>query len=1020
MVTTNLLKLTKSLRDSDGRHPPDYSGTIDKISSIVLADPSTSNLQLLLHIKLFENELWKNFDPDCKVKHLELMILLCLYDLKDNGAELFHQMIAAADNNSDDFSKFIIRILNVTYDIRPQSNFRLNRLIVQLLHECLIFKSLDNSHTRLNTIFDILTGSITEESTVKSFGPVRLFSKWFQNLVMLSIEYLYSKLNDIEYIEYLKAVVLFLSQLRSQYPNCLNDYPLTGFNMQIDYGFRNFLKILIPKCDKDYFEVFKSQYGEKKDPPWNKITQIPTVYDLEEPDWFKFLNSLSMTELEDIQKSLSLQLIDNGNKEMVINSILYHVLNWKFHILLELEDWDEQTIFDRFDYDSDKIFQFHLPIEKSHKGEFDYELKHEIYNHLKSVLTRLKITVDKSNKLLINGKSKYFHKINSITTESASCNIEVNKNEDDFKNCLLILLEIRSPNKYSDIKRVKNFGLNLLAVREINSFTANNKVVNLRVSETETKFNYLIKLNSRFLPYYKHQNKFTSLAFKNNQQIDSLVMFKGIPHSFLSSGFLIDGNKKKSSHKESGSYGSVKLYSQDRLCDIIDYDLPANPLTETEAEAIYESLINKVSIVKLLPSGTTRILNILLSHIAYNFKDESVLIVAPNKNWVAQLESPSELQHKTGRLLNNINDMKDPIEIIEGLLSKTKHLARKLGLDEEFYSESVENAILFYKQEVFKAWNEFLKQINANIENIKNYPFEDFNETVTLEQVANSYFKIVEIGNDLISLAPILKFPDNELQIKYYLLMNYHKYIIISQDQILNNELPAITSKSFDNIILLDSGRIHEFSVNPLLSAPFKRLILLGDDSQMQRTSIYHVLANTEDIPQVKINHCYSIKDIFDIYGEQLPYVKHMEKQNTKDGDLYPVQIIPVENKGNSQVNILEAETCINIYEYMKSRSSDVCIVTNSLYQQALFKEMFKDEDLNVLEHVDDLTSHDYLVVSCFGYVGIKTLVECAKRSRRGIYYVGDVQEPVQISKGPLKVKRQGKYIKVHNLTTLG
>lgn len=1012
---------------------------ITEVHNILIEDPIAANFQWLVKSNYFQNVLWEFFDPDAMVSHIELIVILCLYDLKSGSLALLGVMTGGDDQPKQDrFLKLIIRLLNITFDVRPDhSNFRLHRLIIQLFTELLAI----DSNKNIPTLFAIISHTVKDQAVITTMGPPHLLTSWLTNLLTANVECLYIKHEDFQYIEYLKAVVLFLSLLRSQYSNCLDDLPLTGLNFRIKFGFIDFFKILVPKYDRDYYEIFKAcfqhQYG--KNITWNKLLEFPSVYDIDRSEWFKLMDSLSFQDLEHINSSIEIPKIASKSKEVLMNSIGYHILNWQIHHCLELNEWNETTVFDRFNFPAaSSSFKFNLPIESNSGVNFEYDLKYQIYTHLLSVLTRLNISLDRSKKLVINGKSKYFHQIHSIETEGDESVIQTSGNVSDFENGLVILLEINSPNKYSTFKRVQEFGLELFSIRKVSSMINKNKhlylkVLDLQQNEQE-KFNYLIHMDTKVVSWYEKQHHYKFPLPLNNvnltqtqiqkQTQTSLTLTGGIPNTFLKDKFSVKDNKKRTINEDSGQFKTVKLDLTDNTCEVIDDNLCEIPLLKQEVDSIYTSLTNKMSLVEMVPNGTNKLLNDLIGNIHENFKDESVLIICPNLNWVESLQLPPKLIPKTGKLLNKLTDMPDPLEQIESLLNKTRSLAAFLNLNEQYYSDSVENALCLYKLEIPRIWNDYLLKIgDDNFDHIKDFPFEALTRDASIQQVVNSYYTITKMGHDLSRLAPVMKFPHNELKVKQYLLMNFHQFIIIGQEQLINDDIPGISSKYFDNVIFIDSNSIHKAAASLVLHLPYKRLIVIGDKPAMDPCSIYYDLYHHKDIPHTHIPQSFCNTDIFKMYSQEYPEIECESTGNEftdKSIDLkYSIQNIPIKTNENSQVSVAEAQSTIGIFNYLNTKTKDVCIVSNSPFQRALFEEMKPQHKFFKLEHIDELSSHDYLIVSCFGYSGIYDLLKCIKRCRRGIYLVGDIQEPLDIHKGALEIKRHNKFIKVQDIDEL-
>lgn len=996
MADRELIKLSKQWNK---KVPSKYKHSlINEVHNVVINSTANrsiaANIQLLIHTNYFNHVLWEFFDQDVIVNHIELIAVVCLYELNSGTSDIFNEITTG----SQKLDELLVRLLNITFDIRPGISFRLQRMTLQLLRELSRAKS-----DQLKSTFRVLCDPKANEEAIKKVGPVYLVSNWLKNLVTANIDMLYQNIDDVDYLEYLKAVVLFCFTIRDQYPDCLNTYPLSGFNFQIGYGFREFLKILIPKCEQDYFELFKAHYFGKT-PNWNKIILVPTVYDLEESEWFQFVKSLDMDQLKDINTTLNLPPLDK--EEPLINSILYYILNWKFHTPKDLNHWNEEELFDRFDYQQKVSFAFNLPVEKTDDYDFSYELRHESFDHVISVLNRLKISLDKANKLQINGKSKYFHSISSIETKGDKSVIDVNG--DWAEDNIVILLKIVNPNKYSSHQRVKKYGLEKVAIREVLSVTGNKKT-SLVIPETGDQFNYLIRMKSKYFMYFKDQANWNPASFENMKYENPVLVSGGVPSEFFTAEFEVQAPPKRDLKQVSQAL--VRLDPKIQTCEVIDDNISSDSLSKSEAKAIYESLTNKLTSIDVVPNGTSRLLNSLVSNLRLNFKDQSVLIVTPNSNWARTIQLPSEVNDKTGRLFQDINDMRDPIELIESLLARTKTVATKLGLDQEYFSETVENAISFYKIEVPKFWNEYLQKLNQNADNISQYPFEDVPKSINIQGIVDSYYKIIETGRDLVSLSPILKFPNNEVKIKQYLLMNYHKYVIISQQQLLNGDIPGISNKWFDNIVFIDSSSIDKAPVTKLLNTQYKRVIAMGESRQMNRNSLYYELQH-EGISNVRIDGGYTNKELLKVYEKEYP---KLTADNTEDKFEFKnrIQIIPVKDS-SSQVNVPEAEYCAGFYKYLKTHSKDACVVSNSLYQHALFQEMgIESEDIN------EMASHDYVIVSCFGYNGIQDLIASIKRARKGVYFVGTIQEPNDIHKGVLEVKRNQRYIKVHEIHEL-
>lgn len=449
-------------------------GYINDVHNIIIKSPTVGNFGLLQHCQYFDLVLWKYFESDCSNNHIELVVMSLLSD------EIDQQTFNLVDDSR--FNVLILRCLHITYDIRIESNFRLHRLILQLLGLLL-------QQGLLTDLFDVLV-SRANELTHEDYGPHKIIRSWYINLLKKTTEFLYT-INTSEFIEYVKLVILFCHKLQLRYSReILNVEYAYRYNIELFPEINVFLgKLITP--DSSYFKNLQNNQMEGLRDDTGKVAFLNkyTNYGVTVEETKHFLLLFSKAQLYQIG-----DLSEDVSQDMLVNIITLKILGADYFEPL----WD-QNIIDRFDRLDG--FTWLLPQEDQY-----FIFKKYIYEHVVQVLTRVEPSLDKSNNFVINGKSKYFHKV----TDKNVGVITVDDLRVDDVN-YVILIQLKKPNKYSSVRRIKRFGLHDVTFRKVFLEKGSDLVLRLK-DYSEFTANYMIPLpnsrESRLFQYHNSDSRF--------------------------------------------------------------------------------------------------------------------------------------------------------------------------------------------------------------------------------------------------------------------------------------------------------------------------------------------------------------------------------------------------------------------------------------------------------------------------------------------------------------------------------
>ncbi|WEJ93393.1 hypothetical protein PSN45_000856 [Yamadazyma tenuis] len=575
MVQTNVEKLAVLSNQWKNGVPKNWkSQFVGQVHEIVKSDPSPANLSYLSHTRYFDHVLWPYFNPDVTEAHVELMAVMCLYELQHP------QRLGWALRHAT-FNAFFVRLLNITFGLKKDANFRLHRVCIMLM------KRLVELGWRPDVHKDLVAGNNNS-----AFGPDYLMKNWLKDLLLKNIDLSYENDGGVEYDTYLRAVLSWSAEVKKI--ESLN-FPFECFNSDIT-GIKPYLQPLVSSRG-DMYPAFLRLY-------YKTYELSGTTYDVKDD-----LDVLS-TDFEEVVSKLEL-----GFSGLAKSAVLHGL---KVRLIQSKLDFNDSEVF--YDvYESMSPFKFALPILS--------QTEYRIFTHLAEVLQRVKITLDKSKNLKIGGKSKYFSHVETRWLKSACV---LSKVECDIGETLL-LLEVSKPNKYSDVPRVNKFGIETLVVVEVISKNQNGVLVEPIRTQTKLgasceRFNYFVKVPKFLQPSINLQYTHTTISLNR-------MSFEG----FVPGAIPLRANKKRSD--------GTHIVDVNLTEETVTYKAEAaKALNKIQSTAVYRALTKSVNLIDTPPhSGSMDVLNAILKNINRNFKGERTLVVFPHTNWVKRYEPPAEI-----------------------------------------------------------------------------------------------------------------------------------------------------------------------------------------------------------------------------------------------------------------------------------------------------------------------------------------------------------------------------------------
>lgn len=409
-------------------------------------------------------------------------------------------------------------------------------------------------------------------------------------------------------------------------------------------------------------------------------------------------------------------------------------------------------------------------------------------------------------------------------------------------------------------------------------------------------------------------------------------------------------------------------------------------LNSPQLEALIGSLYEGLVIVDGA-SGTGK--RSLVAHICnsyvQNHLGERTLIVSKN---AAYLKSCLRRMVDFGidnQYLFNISDKEDQLEKVnnatnrlQNLLSEVDSLAHSLGILGA-YGDNSETAQSFFKYHIHQNWMGYLNEVKSSKSKsvvLNAYPFLKYGKLelqetdslkVSLEKVTSHYTSIVEVFDEISSLAPLEFLKSTQDRIDH--LFNHQSRIIaVTIDDFIESAAKLQKMEfSFQNLVIPEASQLTQLeTLLPILlqeSNSPERIVLLGDHGSYVPTtySEQHGGITTSLVKRldnlgsknIQLSTQYtkrpSITHLLNLVYPELTQDSSSSGQDVANAGLkHDVQYITIEGKTIEPVpgafqNIEEAEYAVHLYQYLRLLaypSDSIAILTFDEAQVALLKEI--------------------------------------------------------------------------------
>lgn len=918
---------------------------VNPVHQIVFGETTIDCLGFLIESRYFENVLWRNFNQDASIYHIELILVLLNNDM------------SLLNFDATKLNELLIRSLNVN------TNYRSLAIIVQFIATLSTFYSSSDTVTEImKPMFDVTIWSgLTEHESLlgeykSSFNSsmehynnssgiekahLNLKINWISKLVNFDLEPLTS--DKKLYIEkILNFLILGCSSKKFPYlkefvkqtniPSLVRALPslnkyllivqsshILSFFLHPEYSFESLQRII--------FET------HPEIETLNEFIGIPSKYSYSPVQLHAFLlHNFKKDQLDEILFKLA-HIKDTNflRANLDLSSLLASTVT---DLIYKNDFLRETTLTEREVLDDESLIVFPLLSDNLITGTFSNLhslLALEINSHLSGILSR--ITVDSN--LGIKGTSKYFHNISSLKkVEFEKYDLTLNSSTSHEH---IILIELIKPNKYSPYKRVQTHGLNLLRIGKIvqnQTIGKKTKVTvvcsgSSKVESFETRINYAVSLP-------------TSLLHKVLHNLDSTIESTKNMEDFLQEPKIVAEVSLEHDVKKQKLNGHEEVRAA------------VNPTSDE----IFQSIITKnVTAIKINPNSGLETL--ILRSINF-LTNERTLIVASSQNYVNAFPHIEGLiRYGDSNYLSILRKkIETSIRLVAGLFdfkgdSKFKFDIRNLA---------------YYENQIKLVWTNYLKQIK-DASTLLTFPLNPTANYSKFQDIVNYYTRIVKAIYFLKQTTPVsdLILSSTKLgQVWAYLynnnnvLMNFEDYVDLNNTQSVKN--------TFDNIFIINGEGYTFPAVMKNNSINLKRLVVVG--GELVRLFPKSIVANNQPF-EVRLDFADG-----GIYNGL----------SFNPGFKYVSQFIKVENQ------IQEIEYCVLLFQYMKLLGYlSICICVSNLVQQALLKEVLTARDVPEWPCIVvankpsyDFDSFQYCVTS------LHDSTDSARRyGRLGNYYVG-------------------------------
>ncbi|KAK6458909.1 uncharacterized protein RJT20DRAFT_124025 [Scheffersomyces xylosifermentans] len=966
---------------------------------------NTIVLDILLETSYFNNILWANFDRDVPSSHIESILLLCIHDANRSWKNRRTDVIATSIVKDAKFEQLIIRLLEMTSQSGKHSDYRLYSFVMRFFSIIVSEHYIEASAT-IAPLFDIFIWSHRKEDVNEIFEgdpdfkvqfeerlnyvdsltdkkeqvDFSIKSNWINNLIVSTSQEILVTAEDTlpgSTLDYTMELVNFLSivvSLPQVQPYFKKYIELLHFDSIIGGSIRSkrHLQSLKPLQEKLLYFIQISNPVEST----TNISELHSIiYNInkkefsvnagrEEIEEFLYscddLISISRQIDPTLFADLALKLAPSNLSQkdiliQIISSRLFSpIYNRKYTIEDRLYKLSERDLIDNFETISptDSILSLYSPssfmFANGPSTISDYEsrtiidlqrnLEVLLHEHVTRVLSRLNI----DSNLNIKGKSKYFHKVDSLEVVNSQIMLET-KTPFLGSRSIVLLVELIKPNKYSEYGRIREYGLNLLRTAKFIEVTPrstfdNNKqkassVVSVscpeKIEAIEDRIKYFITVPSNkvlmaLLSLIEDPlsclNTSRQASQRNNLLDVSLkILEEPITTEEISERYSQSNKKRKlAAENEENSNGIVTFSGE--------------PLNEFQNHVLVGAINHKLTIVEYVPgSGIKQLIPSLLD----NFMGERTLVIVPTTSYLDIF--PSSIGEKSNTSYVKYNSQSELKQLFDLLKTKTKRISSMF----EDVESSTENGLVslnmlaFFEAKLRYQWKKYLNRVVE--EKDKSAIHEaysllggvnnlDKTATASFQVVSQLYCQVLEDISFLRSIQQILSKTGDDTEIFQFLLNNFNT--VITYDDYLNLHFGhAKRHRSFDNILIVN-GTSESIVVVKDKTPSLKRLVVFGGQ----------VAFNLRHLEHLTPSIIYDIRNVFCSKEDK----NSAESTATKvplfnPGLKYHLQQIQVDN------HIVEAEYSVLLYQYMRLLGyprSKICIWVSTLLQKVLVEEI--------------------------------------------------------------------------------
>lgn len=481
----------------------------------------------------FSRVLWKFFHADVSQTHLELLLLVLIFELKtgQNGCW------SLAFEDDVRFSALIERVL--AESIRPGYEALNGVILVFLGH--LFCKNLEEG-----AIFDAFSGLIGKpilanlpqfeaESGYKiaKESPGERSSRLLKQKWLYTVTSNFSSLSpkkgeEKRYREYLKCLFYLLTILVGQDSTRENVVLLLKeMNFVTKAGETPEMKTLLFYLNGDqkrailedknaFFGLQKAVFGLFQDQEWlAPFFLLPSRYDTTTSEVNEILQKFTLEQLQKIAKILNLsENLDHLNTVKLLSDYAFsRSSQYSLHALIaSIGSLSEIDTVDRYLTSSESAFYVpeSVPLEGQYESTLDYlhraisstisDFSLSSGEEIHSVLGRLTV-VDPENdtKNAIKGQSKYFTRVESLSDGELLLRAKDWEYDAIEKGDYIALLHLQKPVKYSPHKRVVEHGLSMVRMAKVKLVEPKNRKikVDLAPNEANLRLNYAIRFSKK-------------------------------------------------------------------------------------------------------------------------------------------------------------------------------------------------------------------------------------------------------------------------------------------------------------------------------------------------------------------------------------------------------------------------------------------------------------------------------------------------------------------------------------------